>query len=338
VKWGASDEQRAELLAVTGEIRPAVAWARERDPQLHVRICAALAPYWVYGGVLSEVTEELNRARESAVGSPAERAWLVTALAKCAQIQTVDVDTVELVDEALAEWRAVDDAVERALGLGYLSWVVRWEARYDEAIAMADESLTVLRRTGDRRLILRGLVFLAHAYADSQDVDRTEALLTEADELADGDPVWELAAIHGDCEWIRGDDLAALSHFAESLAWTSTTGESHQMLMDMGCIVPTLARLGYGEAALEVFELLRLERQRTGRPGDLPTAMVWLPEAVTAAHDQVGPESAEAAATRAREVPVTDRPARTIEVANDVLSRATPADGPANAAHARRQA
>jgi tetratricopeptide (TPR) repeat protein len=328
VKWGASDEQRAELLAVSAEIRPAVAWAREHDPQLHVRICAALAAYWVYGGVLSEVTEELDRARESAAGSAADRAWILTALAKCAQLQSVDVDAGELADQALVEWRAVDDELERALGLGHLSWVVRWEARYDDAIAIADEALTVLRRTGDRRLTLRGLVFLAHAYSDSQDVQHTEAVLREADELADGDPVWELTAIHGDCEWIKGDDLAALSQYAESLAWTSTTGESHQMLMDMSCIVPALARLGHGEPALEVFELLRLERQRTGRPGDLPTAMVWLLEAVTAAHDQVSPATAERAAARARDVHVTNRAAHTIEVANRALVRATSANEP----------
>ena len=188
------------------------------------------------------------------------------------------------------------------------------------------------RRTGDRRLILRGLVFLAHAYADSQDVEQTETVLREADELADGDPVWELAAIHGDCDWIKGHDLAALSWYAESLAWTSTTGESHQMLMDIGCIVPSLARLGDGEAALELFELLRLERQRTGRPGDLPTAMVWLLEAFTAAHDQVGPETAKRAAARAREVPVTGRAAHTVDVVNGVLARAASAEQPANAA------
>ncbi|MDQ6804861.1 MAG: winged helix-turn-helix domain-containing protein [Actinomycetota bacterium] len=338
VKWGASDEERAELLAVSGEIRPAVAWARERDPQLHVRICAALASYWVYGGVLSEVTEELGRARASAAGSAAERAWFLTALAKCAQLQSVDVDVDpgELADHALAEWRAVDDEVERALGLGYLSWVVRWESRYGDAIAMAQESLAVLRGTADRRLILRGLVFLAHAYADSQDLAHTEAVLKEADKLADGEPVWELAAIHGDCAWIKGDDLVALSHYVESLAWTSTTGESHQMLMDIGCIVPALARLGEGEAALEVFELLRLERRRTGRPGDLPTAMVWLLQAVTAAHEQAGPDAAKRAGTRAGEVPETGRAAHTAEVVNGVLARATSAEESANSAQAPR--
>ncbi|MBV9421472.1 MAG: winged helix-turn-helix domain-containing protein [Solirubrobacterales bacterium] len=328
VKWGASDEQRAELLAVSSEIRPAVAWAREHEPRLHVRICAALASYWVYGGVLSEVTTELDRARASGAGTAAERAWLLTALAKCAQLTDVDYDVSALADQALAEWAAVDDELERALGLGYMSWVVRWEQRYDDAIAMAAESLAVLRRTDDRRLILRGLVFLAHAYADPQDVESTEAILTEAEELADGDPSWELAAIHGDCEQYKGNDVAALTWWAESLTWTSTTGESHQMLMDIGCIGDSLARLGDGEAALEVFELLRLERERTGRPGNLPTSQIWIQEAVAAACKQVDPKTAQGAAARARDVPVTNRAARVIQVVNRVLALATQANQP----------
>jgi hypothetical protein len=323
-KWGATDDQRTQLGGVAGEIRPAVAWAREHDPELRVRICAALANYWVYGGVLSEVTEELQRARDSGVGSRAERAWVLTALAKCEQIGGFDADTGALADQALAEWRTVEDELERALGIGHLSWVVRWEARYDEAIALADESLTVLRRTRNRWLILRGLVFLAHAYADRQDVERTEAILTEADELAGGDPIWELAATHGDCELYKGDNQAALSRYAEDLAWSSTTGESHQMLQDLGCVALSLARHGDHGEALEVFELLRLERERTGRPGDLPAAMVCIREAFGSARKQVAPAVARAAVTRAREVPLTNRAAHTIEVANRVLSSTTP--------------
>jgi predicted ATPase/DNA-binding SARP family transcriptional activator len=325
IKWGASDEQRAELRAVSSEIRPAVAWARQHDLQTHVRICAALASYWVYGGVLSEATTEFDRARASDAGSAAERAWLLTALAKCAQLTSVDYDAAGLADQALAEWAAVDDELERALGLDYLSWVVRWEARYDDAIALAAESLIVLRRTDDRRLILRGLVFLANAYADAEDVKSTEAILTEAEELADGDPVWELAAIRGDCEFYKRNDLAALSWWAESLTWTSTTGESHQMLMDMSCITQSLARLGASEAALDVFELVRLERARTGRSGDVPKFQTWLQEAVTAARKQVDQETARRAAARARAVLVIGRATHVIQVANRVLASAGPA-------------
>jgi predicted ATPase/DNA-binding SARP family transcriptional activator len=324
VKWGASDEQRAALAAISGEIRPAVAWAREHDPQLHVRLAAALSAYWLYGGVLAEVDEEFERAYASGVGTASERAWVLTSLAKLRQLVGAGSRAASLADEALAAWRAVDDGVERGLGASYASWVIRWEARYEEAIALAAEGLAAMRPTGDRRLILRGLVFLAHAYADPQDVERAEAVLVEADALAGGDPVWELAAIHGDCELYKGDGAAALAWYTQSLTWTSTTGESHQMLMDLSAIVMALQRFGRDDDALEVFELLRLERARTGRPGDLPAAMHWIRDAVSAASAQVGPEGAAMAVARARAVAVSDRALRVIELANRALR---PSDG-----------
>jgi predicted ATPase/class 3 adenylate cyclase len=318
-KWGASAEQRLDLQAVLDEIRPAVAWARERDPELHVRICAAISSHWVYAGVLSEVADELRRALESKSGSAAERAWIIMILAKCAQLRHTHENSGQLTDQAVAAWRSVDDERERALGLGPLSWVIRWEVgRNDESIAIARESLAILRRSGDRRLILRGLVFLAHALADVQDVPNTEAVLAEADELARGDPVWELEAIHADCEHYRGDDLRALERYADSLEWTSTTGESHQMMMDMRSLVLCLSGLGQGEPALEIQELVELEEERTGRVGDAPFYSKWFGDAVAAAREQVTADAARSAAQRARQVPVTDRAAHAIRVARDI--------------------
>jgi predicted ATPase/DNA-binding SARP family transcriptional activator len=317
-KWGATAEQRTRLLAVIEEIRPAVAWAREHLPGLHARICADLASYWVYAGVISEVSDELTRARDSGAGSVAERAWIITLLAKCAQLQGAS-DSVQLAGQALAEWHSVDDELERALGLGPLTWVLRWDGRRDEAVALAAEALATLRRTGESRLVLRGLVFLAHALADREDIEGTEEVLAEADSLADGDPVWELAAIHGDCAHMRGDGAAAVRLYAESLSWTSTTGESHQMLMDLRCLGTDLTELGSAEAAVEVFELVRLEEERTGRIGDIPALINWFREAVATANASVSPETAQDATSRAREVPANQRAAHAIKIAAQSL-------------------
>lgn len=201
------------------------------------------------------------------------------------------------------------------MGLGPASWVLRWVSRYEESAAASKEALEVLRRSGDPLLTLRGLVFYAHSLADMQDLDGTETVLREADELAAGDPVWELTAIHADCAHLRGDNLAALTLYAQSLSWTSTTGEAHQPLMDLRCLVTSLVNAGDSETALEVFELLRLEEQRTGRLGDMPISIQWLSEAVAAAKERVDPENAQRAAERAREVPEPERAARAIELA-----------------------
>jgi hypothetical protein len=85
--------------------------------------------------------------------------------------------------------------------------------------------------------------------------------------------------------------------------------------MDMRCLVTSLVNVGHSETALEVFELLRLEEQRTGRIGDMPISIQWLGEAVAAAKDRVNPQRARRAIERARQIPERERAARAIELA-----------------------
>ncbi len=312
-KWGTTLQQRTALLAVADEIRTAVAWARATDPELHVQLCAALAAYWIYRGVLSEVIEEFRSARDSGLGSRAERAWILTLLAKAAQLKADDETASQLIERALSEWSSVEDEVERALGLQQVSWVLRWASRFDESIELAQWALRTLRDTGDPNLLLRGLVYLAHALADAEDAGATEAVLAEADKLAGGDRAWDLAPIHGDLALMRSEYAEALRLYTESLSWSSTSGEFHQALMDMRAVAECLAQLGEREAALEVNELLTLEERRTGRVGDNPQ-WHWR-AAIMMARSAVVPGASERAAARARSVPVACRADRAIELA-----------------------
>jgi tetratricopeptide (TPR) repeat protein len=319
-KRGASTQDQMGLLAVSAEIRPAVAWARMHDPELHVSICAALSSYWSWRGVLTEVGDELRQARDSGAGSLADRAWLITLQAKLAQMAGDPAGARELMTTAIAEWRAVEDEQERALGQGSLGWVLRWDARYEEAVALARDGLEVLRRSGEPRLVLRGLVLLAQALADSEDFVTAEGVLAEADELAAGDPMWELTPIHADCAELREDYLEALSLYAESLSWSSTTGESHQMLMDMRGMVTDLASLGCYASAIETYELIRLEERRTGRVGNTAAWDAELLGSVAAAREAVTPEAAAAAVARASQVDVSQRASRAIELAESTVA------------------
>ena len=313
-KWGTTPRQRTALLAVAEEIRTAVAWARSTDPELHVQMCAGLAAYWVYRGVISEVSEEFRRARASGLGSRADRAWILTLLAKCAQFEADHGAAAQLVGQVRTEWESVEDEVQRAVGLQQLSWVLRWESRYEEGIELAQEALAILRRTGDPNLLLRGLVYLAHALADAGDPDATEAVLKEAGPLAASDPTWELTPIYADCALMRGDYTAALNLYTKSLQLASASGEAHQVMMDMRAVALSLLRLGKTEPALEVSELVAREEQRTGRLGDSPE---WasLRAELTAAHQATDPELLEHVTTRARSVPVAATADRILELA-----------------------
>jgi predicted ATPase len=313
-KWGATDEQRAAVLAVRLEIRPAVAWAREHDSPLHVRLCSALASYWVYRGVISEIADEFQQALESDTGSANERARCLTMLAQCVRLQSRGEQALDLVARAYDAWQQVDDTVDRALGYCDLSWIYRWAGRLTEAVSMCEEALAILRRTVDRRLILRALVFLAHAYADLEDVDSAERVLAEADELAGDDPAWELDAVRGDCALYRGENTRAIELYARSLAWTGHRGESHQMLMDLRCLGICLGRAGHADAALELIELVRLQEEQTGRAGNISAAAGMLQDSRARSLKQAGPDAEEAATNRAHAVPASLRVQRALEL------------------------
>jgi tetratricopeptide (TPR) repeat protein len=163
-------------------------------------------------------------------------------------------------------------------------------------------------------------VLLAQALADSENFVAAERVLAEADELAAGDPMWELAPIHADCAELRGDYLEALSLYTESLSWSSTTGESHQMLMDMRGMVTDLASLGSYASAIETYELIRLEERRTGRVGNTAAWDAELLGSVAAAREAVTPQAAAAAVSRASKVDVSQRASRAIELAESTVA------------------
>ena len=90
-------------------------------------------------------------------------------------------------------------------------------------------------------------------------------------------------------------------------------------MMDTRSLVMSLARLGKAEAALEVYELLSLEEQRTGRVGDNP-AWDRVREDVTSACHGVDAGTVQRAASRARSVPIAERADRVIELAHAAAS------------------
>ena len=302
-KWGTTAQQRAELEAVVQEIRPAVAWARVHDPALHAHLCASAGLYWIYRGVISEAEDEIRTAVGSEHGSPADRAWTLTLLAKCLQLTGAHADAGRFADQALEAWRAVIDDTERALGLGVVSWVYRWLLRRADGIELAEESLGLLRATDDSTLILRGLVFLVHALVDDGQVDRADPLLEEAAALSRGDPRDELDAIYADIAELRGDDETAARFYARSLQWATDADEAHQSLMDLQGLAATLARTRHSEAALEIAELYRMQEAATGRVGEHPESAREFEQAIDLACMTVGEAAARAARARANELP-----------------------------------
>ncbi|MGH2909362.1 MAG: hypothetical protein ACRDK8_08720 [Solirubrobacteraceae bacterium] len=157
---------------------------------------------------------------------------------------------------------------------------------------------------------------------DRHDLERTERLLAEADELA-AEPYWWLDSIRGDCAMQRGDMIGAIAAYTTSLAWAHQNGEEHQALMDLRCLGVCLGRAGHADSALEAIELIRLHEEHTGRVGNHTELAAWLQESHTAALDLAGPVADAEATARARAVPISRRVQRVLDLSARALS--TPA-------------
>jgi hypothetical protein len=132
-------------------------------------------PYWIFSGVLPEVTLELRHGREAGVGSPADRAWLVTLLAKAEQMMGGHHRARQLMAVATTEWGEVDDEHERALGLG----------RYDEALEVHELIQLEERRTGRVGTMPTALQWLADAIDAARDAVSPEVVSRAAARAAD---------------------------------------------------------------------------------------------------------------------------------------------------------
>ena len=236
-------------------------------------------------------------------------------LVKCEQQRGNGDAASALLDAALDEWREVPEQ-ERAIGSGDLSWGLRWASRYDEALALMEESVRILRRTGDHRLILRGLIFKSHVFADLENVEATLAVVEEAAKLAGDDPTWELDNVRADCALHSGDYVGATRLYGRSLRWTSESGDWHMILMNMRTLQLSLAGCGHAEAALEVSELTRLLEEDTGRFGTSPGLSAALAECIADLCARLSTDATDAAIARARTTGAGQRIVRALELAD----------------------
>jgi non-specific serine/threonine protein kinase len=156
-------EQRCwldQLEAVQDDIRAALAWGLDCDVALALRLGAALVPFWPARGHLSEGRSWLERGLERGVTAPAP-----------------------------ARLQALNGATRLAAAQGDA----------DQAVALAEETLTLASAIGDRRSIGRALDQLATVALLQSDYARASALLAEVSDIAleVGDKAGLAAVRHG---------------------------------------------------------------------------------------------------------------------------------------------
>jgi tetratricopeptide (TPR) repeat protein len=233
----AAKEQRTWLERLEQEhdnLRAALAWARERrETAIGLRMAGALNLFWQIRGYLSE-----------GLG------WLVSLLALPADPKDAD--------EAMAAVRA--KALLSASGLA------SWMDDYVQAIALAETSLALYRRLGDKQGIASALSALGGMASLQGDTARAMALDEEClrlqRELGNTRGLAIALGNLGTTMRALGDDARAETLFSESLSLFRQLGDQMAIATRLYSLATVAQKLGdYARASALYEESLDLRRQ-----------------------------------------------------------------------------
>lgn len=210
------------------DLRAALDWLTEDDPDSALELAGALGWFWLSHGHLAEgrrlVADALDRS--TAVGPSRARA-LTSAGSLTGRGGDADAGRA-LLSEGIDLWRDLGDRDEFASALVTLGWLLIYDAGDNPGSLDAFERSVELRRElGDRPGETRALVGVCQLLVVLGDVERAEVLSRELLEMADDDPRTEHFAFHflADCALIRGDVEVAGTRYRESLRAALALGD-----------------------------------------------------------------------------------------------------------------
>jgi non-specific serine/threonine protein kinase len=223
----------ARLAIELPNIRAALEWATEHDPDLALRLAGVLRQFWLVRGHLSEAREALERVLANDGGRSPARAKALVAAAWIRFAQGVYASSISLAEEARVIREAIGDrsgvvAALRTIGFSHdlfgfhvASPGQERIARFARAQAAFEEGLAVARAQGDQwgvAMALYGLASLAQHQGDFARATELFEMVLPAFE-AHGDlrsAGWTLANL-GRLAAMRGEDARAAALFGRAL-------------------------------------------------------------------------------------------------------------------------
>jgi non-specific serine/threonine protein kinase len=165
-------------------LRTALAWSIDREPESALRMSAALSAFWVERGHLTEGRSWLQRAIDATHATSAARAGALLGAAQLAYSQADYVMARSYYEAGLATARQTDDGAAAGAALVGLGIVTFAEGNRDDARAPLEEGLNAARRAGRPRTVIRALSQLATLEAQRGQTDEAARRADESLALA----------------------------------------------------------------------------------------------------------------------------------------------------------
>jgi len=263
-------------------LRAALTWAKDAEPEEALRLAGALWKFWFIRGHYTEgrawLEQGLLRRDQAAEATVAEA---LNGAGNLAVAQGELSRAAELHQEALALRRSLGDLSGVAGSLNNLGLIASQDGRLDEALLLFGECLELSREHDFGSPLTSALANLGAALVELQRFDEAKQALTEcvSRTRSSGDLRRLAAALHnlGWADWKRGDHRAAGGHFSEALALRERLEDPRGAARDisgLGMVSASNGDFGCAARQLVAGEILR---ERLGAP---------LPETTRGDHDE----------------------------------------------------
>lgn len=230
-------------------VRTALAWATTAGrTEEGLRLAAPLFFYWQLRGKHSEGRRFLDTIHAtSATGDPRRLVWTTFGAGVMAGYEGDFLAQYQLLNEALAMARDVEDLRIQSGSLMILGQTKAAMTNLEEGLADARESLVLARRAGDGMFLASALWVLGGLHVAAGDLDRALPLLEEATDVAktSGFPSWYSISARGYHAAHRGalDEAEELFRIAHAMA-LQETGDRNAYLDIVAALAMTAATRG----------------------------------------------------------------------------------------------
>ncbi|HEX6943696.1 MAG TPA: protein kinase [Gemmatimonadaceae bacterium] len=269
-KFVAEELWNARLTSELDNLRAALSFVRNRDPERYLDLVGAMGYFWWARTHIIEGREHLNAALARSSPEPVRRAY-ARALRGRAMLSAYEGNTTtarEAMEQGLAMWRQLAVPLEIAASLETLGWSQLLANENEKACGTFEELLRVVLELDNPVLVNKAKVGLGQVLVALLRVHEARAVAHEVIDYSRkaGDRRSEHAGYHylADCALIAGRCDESVGLYRESLVLAKAIGDRVETGFEVEGVAMSLAGLGEARTALRLQAAVRAELARHG--------------------------------------------------------------------------
>jgi non-specific serine/threonine protein kinase len=304
--WG------TRLTSELDNLRAALSYARDRDPERYLEFVGAMAYFWWARSHLVEAREHINSAMERSAPTPVRRSYARTLRGQ-GMLSAYEGDKAkarEAMELGLSMWRELGDHTEVGNSLATLGWSQFFGGEDEQAYVTFEELLRLATVGGDPVYLNQSRVALGQVLVALSRVDEARVMARDIIEYSSmaSDKRAEHSGFHylADCALIEGDCVSSIGLYRQSLDLAEAIGDRIESSFEVEGIAMSLAGLGDHERAVQLSAAARAEWVRHDVNMRIHFWEALVERYIAPAREASGAARAEAVANTGRDLPFED--------------------------------